>query len=459
MIVYQPFDRAAIAELPEDHANSIEQKIARAAQAFENRSQWLPAFQRIEILNRLASLVQRESDHFAMLIAREGGKPLKDAQAEVARAINGIEIAVAEMYHLAGEEIPMGLTAASQGRWAFTTREPIGVVVAISAFNHPLNLIIHQVIPAIAVGCPVLVKPAPVTPLSCLRLVELIHEAGLPESWCQAINTSDNALAEKLATDPRIAFLTFIGSAKVGWYLRSKLPPGTRVSLEHGGAAPVIVDQAVDLATLMEPLAKGGYYHAGQVCVSTQRIFVHEANKADFIEHFAERVNRLAVGDPTLIGTEVGPLILPREVDRVETWVTDAIAAGARAACGGARLGETLFQPTVLVDPPATASVSQLEIFGPVTCIYGYSELAEAIQRANSLPFAFQSSIFTRDINAALTSARLLNASTVLINDHTAFRTDWMPFAGRLNSGYGTGGIPFTMRDFTEAKMIVLSRG
>ena len=455
MFVYQPYDRAQISDLPLDDAESVERKTARAVLAFEDHTHWLQAFERISLLKRLATLVERERDQFATLIAREGGKPLTDARAEVARAINGIELAISEIQRLAGEEIPMGLTAASQARWAFTTREPVGVVVAISAFNHPLNLIIHQVIPAVAAGCPILVKPAATTPLCCVRLVELIHEAGLPEAWCQVVLVEDNALAERLVTDPRIAFLSFIGSAKVGWYLRSKLAPGTRCSLEHGGAAPVIVDRSVDIGSVVGPLVKGGYYHAGQVCVSTQRIYVHEVIKEEFVAQFTERVKKLVVGDPTLAETEVGPLILPREVDRVDSWVKEAIAGGGKLACGGQRISDTLFQPTVLVDPDPTARVSQQEIFGPVTCIYGYSKVDDAIRSANSLPFAFQASVFSRDITVALKAARLLDASAVLVNDHTAFRTDWMPFSGLRESGLGTGGIPYTFHDMQVEKMFV----
>ena len=229
----------------------------------------------------------------------------------------GVRNAAEELRNFAGREIPMGLTAASAGRWAFTTKEPIGVVAAISAFNHPLNLIVHQVAPAIAAGCPVIVKPAAATPLCCMEFVRLVREAGLAEPWCQTFLPSDNALAERLATDPRVAFLSFIGSARVGWYLHSKLAPGTRCALEHGGAAPAIVDRSADLDQVIEPMVKGGYYHAGQVCVSTQRIFVHADIQAEFVERFAARVGALRVGDPLSLETEVGPLIHPREADRV----------------------------------------------------------------------------------------------------------------------------------------------
>lgn len=456
MLVRQAFDAAPIAEITVDDDTSIARKLDTAARAFRNRAGWLQPHQRIEILRRLARLMERDYDRLALMIAREGGKPLTDARIETTRAINGVESAAGEVEHHAGREIPMGLTKASEGRWAFTTKEPIGVVVAISAFNHPLNLIVHQVVPAIATGCPVIIKPATTTPLSCQHFVELVREAGVPPELCQIAVIEDNALAEKMVTDPRVAFFSFIGSAKVGWHLRSKLAPGTRCALEHGGAAPVIVDQSADLDGIIEPLAKGGYYHAGQVCVSVQRIYVHEAIKKSFVERFAARVARLRVGDPTLAETEVGPLILPKEVDRVESWVKEAAASGAKVATGGNRISNHVYAPTVLDEPPAKARVSTEEVFGPVTCIYGYSDLNDAIARANSLPVAFQASVFSRDINTALQAARMIDASAVMVNDHTAFRTDWMPFAGRHQSGYGIGGIPYTMHDMSQEKMVVL---
>ncbi len=456
MLVVQPYDGGGIADIPLDDAASIEQKLDRAAHCFASRASWLPAYKRIEMLRRLARLIECEFAQFALLIARESGKPLTDAKAEVTRAINGIETDASELEHLAGHEIPMGLTSASKDCWAFTTKEPIGVVFAVSAFNHPLNLIVHQVVPAIATGCPVLIKPAATTPLSCLRFVELIHEAGLPEPWCQSVIVEDVSLAEHIVTDPRVAFLSFIGSANVGWYLRSRLAPGARCALEHGGAAPVIVDRSADLDEIVEPLVKGGYYHSGQVCVLVQRIFVHKDTKESFVARFTERVRQLKVGDPTSPEIDVGPLILPKEVRRVVEWVHEAIASGGRLTTGGGQVSDRIYSPTVIVDPSPKAYVSREEIFGPVTCVYGYSDLGDAICRANSLPTAFQASIFARDIDAALAAAKLLDASAVMINNHTAFRTDWMPFAGRRRSGLGIGGIPYTMHEMTQDKMIVL---
>jgi acyl-CoA reductase-like NAD-dependent aldehyde dehydrogenase len=309
-------------------------------------------------------------------------------------------------------------------------------------------------VPAIAVGCPVIVKPATATPLSCVDFVGLLHEAGLPPAWCEIFLPETNELAEALATDPRIAFLSFIGSSRVGWHLRSKLPPGTRCALEHGGAAPVIIDKSADLGRLVEPLAKGGYYHAGQVCVSVQRIFVHADLQHEFVDRFAARVAALKVGNPALAQTEVGPLITPREADRVSAWIDEAVAGGARLI-GGGRLSSTTLQPSILVNPPSDAKVSTLEVFGPVTCIYSYTRFEDALSAANALPWAFQASIFTEDLRTAFAAAEGLAASAVMVNDHTAFRTDWMPFAGRRQSGYGVGGIPYTMQAMTEEKMIV----
>ena len=456
--VVQAFDRAPIADVPTDDAAALERKLQAAERVFKDRDGWLAPHQRIAILRRLAALMEGRRDHLALQIAREGGKPLPDAIVETTRAIDGVHNAADALRTFAGREIPMGLSAAAENRWAFTTREPIGIVAAISAFNHPLNLIVHQVAPAIAVGCPVIIKPASATPLSCLEFVALAHEAGVPEPWCQSFLPDGNELAEALATDRRIAFLSFIGSARVGWGLHAKLAHGARSALEHGGVAPAIVDRSADLASIIEPIVKGGYYHAGQVCVSTQRVFVHDSIADDFIQRLIARVETLRTADPTLKDTEVGPLIQPREVERVAEWVDESVAGGATLATGGARLSQTTYQPTVLLDPAADARISTQEVFGPVLAVYRYAGLDDAIARANALPTAFQASIFAQDIDIAMRAANRLDASAVMVNDPTAFRTDWMPFAGRRESGYGTGGIPYTMRDMTQEKMILLHR-
>jgi acyl-CoA reductase-like NAD-dependent aldehyde dehydrogenase len=452
--VVQAFDRAPITQLDTDDIVALEHKIDAASRLFADRNARLKPHQRMDILRRLVVLMEGKREPFGRQIAREGGKPLTDALIEVDRAIDGVRNAVDVLRGWGGREIPMGLTPASTDCRAFTILEPIGVVAAISAFNHPLNLIVHQVVPAIAVGCPVIVKPASATPLCCLDFVRLVHEAGLPDHWCQTFLPKTSDLAEALATDPRIAFLSFIGSGRVGWNLRSKLPPGTRCALEHGGAAPAIIDRSADLDRVIAPLAKGGYYHAGQVCVSTQRIYVHADLEHEFLDRFAARVAALKVGDPVLADTEVGPLIKPQEADRVSSWIEEAVAGGARLI-GGGRLSDTTLLPSILVNPARDAKVSALEVFGPVTCVYPFSQLDEAIAAANALPMAFQASIFTEDLRTALYAAERIDASAVMVNDHTAFRTDWMPFTGRRESGYGVGGIPWTMGEMTAGKMVV----
>ncbi len=450
--IQSPYDLSVVDTLELSSSDVVDSMLSQAEGVKANP---LKKYERIEILEKVIELAKVRVDEFARTIALEGGKPLTDAIVEVSRGIQGIGNAIEVLKTQAGEEIPMGITPSSENRWAFTTVEPIGVVVAVSAFNHPFNLIVHQVIPAVAVGCPVIVKPALTTPLSCFNLVNLLYEAGLPKEWCQ-VALVDNEGSEALVTDPRVSFFSFIGSAKVGWFLRSKLAPGVRCALEHGGAAPVIVEPDVSLDEIVDPLVKGGFYHAGQVCVSVQRIFAHNSLKKDFAELLASKASAQSVGDPTLAETEVGPLILPRETQRVSDWVDEAVNAGATNLTGGNKISDTCYAPTVLLDPPLEAAVSKSEIFGPVVCVYGYDDLDDAIIRANSLPFAFQASVFAKDIDRILYATKRLAAGTVMVNDHTAFRVDWMPFGGHRSSGLGTGGIPYTMEDMTEEKLVVI---
>lgn len=452
--VLSPYDEKTIKSfdlVDEDQALEV---LEQCHQLYLEREAWLPAPRRIEILERAAELVASRADLLALEAAREGGKPLADSKAEISRAVEGIKVAARELWQLGGSEIPMRMTASSMNRMAYTFREPCGVVLAISAFNHPFNLLIHQVVTAVAVGCPVMVKPALTTPISCESLVNILYEAGLPRPWCQMI-LCDNQVSERLASDSRVSFLSFIGSARVGWHLRSKLAPGARCALEHGGLAPVIVDRTADLDAAVPLLIKGGFYHAGQVCVSVQRIYVEEAVAEQFMTQFVEQARQLTVGDPTDPSTEVGPLILPREVDRVHAWVQEAVERGGRLLCGGKKISNTSYEPTVIFDPPDDVKLSREEIFGPVVAIYPFSDRQEAIRRANAPEAYFQASVFTRDLDVALSTSRKLNGMAVMINDHPAFRVDWMPFGGHRQSGMGVGGIAYTMRDITLERMVV----
>lgn len=453
--VNAPFDQKLIKEIPLATSQEMTAAINRAHALFLDQSQWLPKHKRVEILENVVFLMEERSDEIIQTSAQEGGKPWIDTEIEMKRAINGVKLAIENIGHLKGEEVAMGHTASSANRMAYTMREPIGVVASVSAFNHPINLIIHQTIPAIAVGSPVIIKPAPTTPLTCLLLVDIFESAGLPKGWCTA-KPCDNEVAEQLVTSPKVNFFSFIGSAKVGWYLRSKLSPGTRCALEHGGAAPVIIEPDAEIKSMIPALVKGGYYHSGQVCVSVQRVYVHESIIDEVTEEMDSQIRALISGDPLDKKTDLGPLILPKEVDRVHEWVEEARESGAKVVCGGKKISDYFYEPTLLLNPSDKCKVSSQEIFGPVVCLYSYTDRQEAIDRANSLEFAFQSSVFTKNIDVALDTVKKLNSTAVMVNDHTAFRVDWMPFGGRDSSGLGLGSIPHSMHDMSREKLMVI---
>ena len=457
--VTSPFDGRELDQVATAGPDHVDDAMSAAHALFRDKDRWLAIPERVEILNKAAAIMSGQIEELTLLAASEGGKPYKDSKVEVIRAIDGVHLCAETLRGHAGSVIPIGATKATTGRLAFTQKEPIGVVVAVSAFNHPLNLIVHQVGPAVATGCPVIVKPAADTPLSCLRFVGILREAGLPDAWCQAIVTDDLETAQKLVTDARVGFFSFIGSARVGWMLRSKLAPGTRCALEHGGAAPVILASPYDMELAVTSILKGGFYHAGQVCVSVQRVFAPVADASEFAGALAERAEALVVGAPEDAGTDVGPLIRTGEVDRVARWVDEAVAAGAKLLCGGNKISDTCYAPTVLLNPPDDIRVSNMEIFGPVVCVYAYDNVDAAVQQANSLPVAFQAAVFSNNSDQAMRLYKQLDASAVMINDHTAFRDDVMPFAGLRESGLGIGGIPYTMEDMQIDKMMVVKSG
>ncbi|HHJ36051.1 MAG TPA: aldehyde dehydrogenase family protein [Gammaproteobacteria bacterium] len=454
--VTAPYDGVHIATIETGDASAVELALDRAHTLFIDKQNWLTAEQRIKILEKAADIMQSRFDELAIEAAREGGKPLADSKVEVARAIDGMKNCADVIKSEHGEEIPMGKNAASMNRLAFTTHEPIGVVVAVSAFNHPLNLAVHQIGPAVAAGCPVIIKPAEDTPLSCFRLINILYEAGLPEAWCQGIVTTDHDAATRLVTDNRVAFFSFIGSARVGWMLRSKLASGTRCALEHGGVAPVIVSHDTDMDDTVALLSKAGFYHAGQVCVSVQRVYVDKAIARQLAEKIAEAGRNMKIGDPTLADTDIGPLIRHAETERIDEWVQDAVKKGAELLSGGKKISESCYPATVLFNPTDDAIISTNEIFGPVICIYEYENIDEAITKANSLDVAFQAAVFSKNIDTCMHAFKQLDASAVMVNDHTAFRVDWMPFAGLKHSGHGVGGIPHTFKDMQIEKMMVI---
>ena len=456
LAVNSPYDGRVLERVATSGTEHVEDALTAAYALFRNRDAWLPVPQRLAILQKTAEIMQSRVEELTIVAASEGGKPYNDSKVEVLRAIDGVHLCAEGIRSHAGSVIPLGTTAATTGRIAFTQKEPIGVVVAVSAFNHPLNLIVHQVGPAVASGCPAIVKPAADTPLSCITFVEILREAGLPDAWCQVLIANDRDAAEKLVTDARVGFFSFIGSAKVGWMLKAKLAAGARCALEHGGVAPLILAPPYNRDAALAATAKGGFYHAGQVCVSVQRVFAPRNECKDFARALAKIATQLVVGAPESHETEVGPLIRKAEVERVAEWVDEAVDAGAKLLCGGKKTSDSCYAPTVLLNPPADAKVSTLEIFGPVVCVYGYESLDAAVQEANALPVAFQAAVFTDNVDTANRLYKQLDASAVMINDHTAFRDDVMPFAGLRESGLGVGGIPYTLEDMQIDKMMVI---
>jgi len=453
--VLTAYDEKIIEELPMNTENEADKMLATARKLADNPKKSIPIPQRIEILEKAQNILKDRYNEVVQTAVKEGGKPLIDTEVEITRSVNGFKVTMEEIGNMRGTEIPMNLNQASLNRMAYTFREPIGVVAAICAFNHPFNLAVHQVLPAIAVGCPVIIKPASSTPLSAINLIKILHEAGLPKQWAQVL-IADNEVSEKFVTDSRVNFMTFIGSGRVGWYLRSKVAPGVRCELEHGGAAPVIVEPDADLDDALPLMVKGGLYHAGQVCVSVQRVFAHKSITRKVSNGLVRLSKKMNIGDPLKRTTDIGPLISPREVDRVHDWVKEAVKKGGKLLCGGNKIGKTCYEPTVILDPPQNCNLSRYEIFGPVIAAYTYNKLDEAISLANSLPLSFQASVFTKNIDTALDCVKRVNAKSVIINDHTAFRVDWMPFGGNKESGLGTGGIPYTMHEMTQEKMMVI---
>jgi acyl-CoA reductase-like NAD-dependent aldehyde dehydrogenase len=433
----------------------VERALSTAHALYRNRRQWLSKQQRIAILKRAAEIVGTRREEIARQAAHEGGKPLKDSLVEVDRGIDGIHTCIEELRTEAGRVVPMDLNSTSASRVAFTQYEPIGVVVGVSAFNHPFNLVVHQVAPAVAVGAPVIVKPATSTPLSCKTLIDIFHEAGLAPGWAQMVLPEDRELTTRLVTDPRVGFFTFIGSAAVGWMLRSKLAPGTRCALEHGGVAPVVVSHDADLDMALPRIARGAFWHAGQACVGVQRVFCHRSIAADVANGLATAGDAMATGDPLLMTTDVGPLITHQEVERVGRWVDQAIDGGGLLVTGGKKLSPSCYANTVLLDPPADADVTRKEVFGPVVCVYGYDDIDAAIGMSNDLPYSFQAAVFTRNIDTAMHCYRHLDGTAVMVNENTLFRVDWMPFAGARTSGHGVGGMPYTMHEMQTEKMMV----
>lgn len=455
LTVVSPFDGAPLGEAPLASLAEAQSVLGRASGFFAERSRWLPLHKRREYLEAWLRALEPRAEELAVLACREGGKPISDSRVEVARGLEGIREVVRVLCHRTGRIIPMGHTEGSAPYRAWTECEPRGVVLGIGAFNHPFNLIVHQLAPALAAGSPIVLKPSLDTPLSCLELVKALAATGIDSDFCQVL-LCDNETTRVLAADPRVSLVHFVGSSRVGWALRLDMAPGTECVLEHGGCAPVIVDKGFPFATVIPSLVRGSFYHAGQVCISVQRIFVHRSDFEAFCGSFVRATGLTRAGDPMAADTLVGPLIRASEVQRVREWIAEAVAGGATLACGGQELGDTVLSPAVLLEPPSQSRVSADEVFGPVVCLYAYDDLPDAVARANAVRSSFQSSFFSYDLEKIRHVTERLEAATVLVNEHTAFRVDWMPFGGYRDAGLGSGDFQSTMAQMSREKLMIV---
>jgi acyl-CoA reductase-like NAD-dependent aldehyde dehydrogenase len=449
--VRSPYSGDLVGRVPRAGAREAERAVDAAADALQEP---LPAHKRAEILVRVAGALGRRHAEAAALIAQEAGKPLKAARIEASRAMSTFTFAAVAARTLAGEMVPMDASQAGTGKLAFTLRLPVGVVGAISPFNFPLNLVAHKLAPALAAGCPVVLKPASQTPLSALLLAELLTDAGLPPGWLNVVAGPAAELGDVLVEDERVRALSFTGSSEVGWALAERAPR-KRVKLELGNATPVLVEPDTDLEDVASRLAVHAFSFAGQSCISVQRVYVRREAYEELVERLVPKVEALVVGDPLDEATDVGPLIDAAARDRVVSWVDEARAAGAEVLTGGA-LDGGLLRPTVLAGAPPDAKVSREEVFGPVCTVTPYDSLDEAIALANGTRYGLQAGIFTRSLPTALEAARRLEFGGVTVNEAPTFRADQMPYGGVKDSGNTREGPAWTVRELTEERLVVV---
>jgi acyl-CoA reductase-like NAD-dependent aldehyde dehydrogenase len=452
MDVRSPYDGGLVAQVPSGGARDVERAVAAASAAL--RRDDFSRTDRIRVLEQASAALNDRQEHFAKAIAHEAAKPLKTARVEAARAVETFAFAAAEARRLAGEVIPMDATPAGAGKTSFTLRVPVGVVAAISPFNFPLNLVAHKLAPAIAAGCPVVLKPASQTPVSSLLLAELLNGLGVPAGWLNVVTGSGSVVGEALATHDDVAYITFTGSSEVGWAMAGKAPR-KRVRLELGSNSPLIIDSPGDWETAAAKVAVAGFSHAGQSCISTQRIYVHADVADDFTDALVRRVEALVVGDPADENTDVSSLISQGDTDRVKKWIDEAVAAGAKVLAGG-EIVNGLLRPTVVEDAPATAHLQCDEVFGPVVTITRYRDFDEALALANDSRYGLQAGVFTSDLGKALKAGKTLDFGGVIVNDVPTFRADQQPYGGVKDSGNTREGPAFAIEEMTERRLVSL---
>ncbi len=451
--VVNPFNGQVVAEVAHAGESDVEQAIVSTSGAATAIGK-LPAHARYNILQQIAAFIYRRRDEFASMITAEAGKPITDARREVTRAVQTFTVAAEEARRIPGELVPLDWTPGSDTHVGILRRFPIGPILGITPFNFPLNLVAHKVAPALAAGNPILIKPAPQTPLTALLLGEVALEAGLPPGGLNVV-PCDNTLAERCAVDPRFRLLSFTGSASVGWMLKDKCGK-KKVTLELGGNAGVVIEPDAELDLAAQRSAAGGFGFAGQTCISVQRIFVHHSIADLFTTKLLMHIARLKAGDPTDEATVIGPLINPAAAQRVESWIGEAVSEGARVLLGGKRMGSVV-EATVLSNVKPDMKISCREVFGPVITVTPYRQLSEAVALLNQSDYGLQAGLFTQDINKIFYAFRHLEVGAVMVNEIPTFRADHMPYGGVKDSGLGREGIRAAIEDMTEPRLLVLN--
>ncbi len=450
-MVKLPYDGSPVAQVPRADVEAVDRAVTAARQGFAQMRE-MANCERADLLLRIHDLVKRDNAEYADLICSETGKPIKEARIEAERALATLIAAAHEARQLHGEVVPMDFAAMGKGRMAITVREPLGVIGCITPFNVPLNLALHKVAPALAAGNAVVHKPASKTPLSAARLARTMEEAGVPKGAYNLITGSGARIGMAMAEHPGIAMLTFTGSPEVGRTIKSRAG-FKKVTLELGNNSAVIVEREADLATAVARTTQGAFSHSGQVCISVQRVYVHRSIAGEFVERLKASAEALKIGHPYETSTDISSLIDESEAIRIEEWIAQAAAGGAKVVTGGERRYATV-APTVLTDVPATSPISCLEAFGPLVAVYPYDHLDDAIDRANATPYGLQAGIFTNDLQHAFRAARRLQVGGVMINDIPMYRADHMPYGGVKESGTGREGPRYAIEEMTEMKLI-----
>ena len=449
--VRSPYSGDVVGRVAKCGAEEARRALDAAVTALANP---LPAHRRASILDGVAAALDARRDEAAAIICAEAGKPLKTARVEAERAASTYRFAAVEARRLVGEMVPMDASAAGVGKLAFTVRVPIGVVAAISPFNFPLNLVAHKIAPALAAGCPVVLKPASATPLSAVFLAELEQDAGLPAGWLSVVAGPSSEIGDVLVGDERVRLVSFTGSAEVGWGIAARAAR-KRVKLELGNATPLIVDEGADVETAAAAIAANAFSFAGQSCISIQRVYALPGVYGELARQVVERVEALAVGDPADPATDVGPLISHGDRDRVLSWIAES---GGEVLTGGTLTGDGLLRPTVIAKPGPGDKVETDEVFGPVCTISPVASLEEAIARANGTRYGLQAGIFTPSLGNALRAAHELEFGGVVVNQAPTFRADQMPYGGVKASGNTKEGPAWAVREMTEERLVVLER-